>query len=910
VSGGFEPVAQWPIPPRGHAISQRVGARLAVFGLLLLVVEGGLGALGSLRAWVWALAVAQVGFAAAGFFLAGQRQRTLDIPSYVIAGGCVSLALGFVTRMLQESQGLGPREEVGFPGAVPFFVLAALAMLRGELVWLRRGKLLLDALIVVVAPWVAGLMFSDRVQLPPLEERGWATAVFFAASYSAAAYAVLAATRRVALERKGSTAAALALAMVCLAGAACAPVARQLSPGVGSLMPVQTLWSVGAALLALAGWRASRSALLQQGSEEMAPSGEDSRLRMLPAALAAVVVVASPIQQAASPGGPSGPLFYATFSLFWLIVARLLLTLAENRRLLRTVQSVDRGQLALRDLGAVLDSSLEEQTVWRNVCVQGQNLLRADSAVLWLVDRAANQIVAVEAVGGKREEFLRRTLSLDDRSSLAVRVVRNRASEIVRQAMEADRSAQLLTVLRGARCLAAVPLLREQRAVGALVFAHARDPLGFDHHDLARAEVLGNQATIVLRNATLYREVQQSLENARALYGFAQACDGAFDSQGVIRELLWTLYDKVHFDQASVLLADDGLLVSARGLTMRRLPGQQEPSLDVAPSRISPLASRSFRTRALAVARDGDGEFRPLLPDSAVQIVVPIFLRDAALGVVELESAEVDLLREPTQELVAGLARHAALTLNRLQLEEHTREVENLKKLDRLKTELLGNLSHELRTPLHAIKGYATTLLEHQRMKPDLRREFLQVIDSESDRLEELISNLLEMSRIEAGVLKVDPVPTQLASVAESAVKRLEHLSAEHTFRLQWDEDLWVNADIPRILQILMNLLSNAVKYSPEGGEILVRGRAEEDVLVVSVSDHGVGIPPREAAKIFDRFHRVEDDLARRVSGTGLGLAICKCLVVAHGGRIWVESVPGVGSTFSFTLPICDPGEQ
>ena len=140
-------------------------------------------------------------------------------------------------------------------------------------------------------------------------------------------------------------------------------------------------------------------------------------------------------------------------------------------------------------------------------------------------------------------------------------------------------------------------------------------------------------------------------------------------------------------------------------------------------------------------------------------------------------------------------------------------------------------------------------------------------------------------------------------------MERDQHLSVEHRLVVDWPADPRVVADLPRVLQVVTNLVNNAIKYSPDGGEIRVSGRAEGGSLHVSVADQGVGIPPRELDKIFDRFHRVDGDLARRVSGTGLGLAICRGLVEAHGGRIWVESEPGVGSTFTFTLPISESGE-
>lgn len=901
------------VPEIADGVRARIG-RGGWFALLAVVavVEAALAWQPALRLWAWVLALLGAGGAALCYLRAGQRGHRFDVTWMAAAGGCLSLLLGTLLRGTREYEGsvfLDARSaDSGLQGAVLFFFVAALSLIRGKGASLRRAKLALDVAILVIAPLVAALPFASLWSTREGEERVWATAVLFATSYAAVAYALLVAARREIVAGDGSARGTLTLAVCALAAAALVRSVRLLIEPFHELPLGQSLWLVGSLGMAVGGWRAASSA--EPADRHAEPErGEESRLRLLPPALAGLVVAFIALQQAGTREPPSGALFFGSSSLFWLIVSRLLVTLAENRRLVREMQTADRSQLMLRDLGSALNASLEPERVWHHVCTTGQALLGADSVVLWLVDRPAGEIVAVEVSGGRRDEVLQRRLSLSDTSSLAVRVARNRTPELVHQASEARRSHPLLTILRGSQCLLAVPIRRGPRAIGVLVFSHFRDPLAFRPEDIARAEVLANQAAVALRNAELYQEVRRGLDEMSALYEYARACDGAPSSEAIARELLATLYGKVEFQQGTVLLADSGMLVSTRGVVLRRLAGQSEPSWDVAPARVSPAASRAFRTRQPVRATPETPGFRPQLVDSVVQLAVPLALRDHAVGVVELESARADSLGEADQRLVSALARHAALAMDNLRLVEDTREVENLKKLDRLKTELLGTVSHELRTPLAAIKGYATTLLTHERMRPELRREFLSVIDSESDRLQELINNLLDMSRLEAGVLKVDPAPVQLRRVAETAVERAQHLTSDHRVLLEWSEDPWVMADAARILQVLTNLLSNAIKYSPDGGDIIVSARSERGMLLVSVKDSGVGIPPREVDKIFDRFHRVEGDLARRVSGTGLGLAICRGLVEAHGGRIWVESEPGVGSTFTFSLPICDPGE-
>jgi signal transduction histidine kinase len=233
------------------------------------------------------------------------------------------------------------------------------------------------------------------------------------------------------------------------------------------------------------------------------------------------------------------------------------------------------------------------------------------------------------------------------------------------------------------------------------------------------------------------------------------------------------------------------------------------------------------------------------------------------------------------------------------------RDVTREKELDQMKSQLLATVSHELRTPLASIKGFATTLLRQDVDWDDAsRREFLHIIDEESDRLSELIGNLLDMSRVEAGALRVVPETIDLLPIIHETAEEFQVLTRDHDFSIQVPLSLpRVYADPRRARQVLRNLLENAVKYSPNGGEISVAAYELPDRLRVCVSDQGLGIKPEDAERLFEQFFQVDSASTRRVGGSGLGLSICKAIVEAHGGSIWVESEPGKGSTFCFTLP-------
>jgi signal transduction histidine kinase len=231
------------------------------------------------------------------------------------------------------------------------------------------------------------------------------------------------------------------------------------------------------------------------------------------------------------------------------------------------------------------------------------------------------------------------------------------------------------------------------------------------------------------------------------------------------------------------------------------------------------------------------------------------------------------------------------------------RDVTRESEAERMRTALIANVSHELRSPLTAIKGYTDSLLGGGPWDADTEREFLTIIAASADKLAALVDNLLDAAKMEAGVLHLEREPVRVERIAHQVAGHRRALAPNHPVQVEAAPDLpLADADPMRVEQVIANLVDNAIKYSPTGGPITIR-IAGGDTLTVGVSDRGVGIAPEHAERLFERFYRVDNDLARTTKGVGLGLYICKSLVEAHGGRMWVDSAPGVGSTFSFTLP-------
>jgi len=233
-------------------------------------------------------------------------------------------------------------------------------------------------------------------------------------------------------------------------------------------------------------------------------------------------------------------------------------------------------------------------------------------------------------------------------------------------------------------------------------------------------------------------------------------------------------------------------------------------------------------------------------------------------------------------------------------------DVTEVRRLEQIRTDFVSNVSHELRTPVTSIKGFVDTLLEGAMDDRATLERFLGIISRETDRLAQIISDLLELSKLESRGTEVRKTPVSLQAVVEAALGIVQGKALQRNIHISVEisPDLPpVPADEALLVQVFVNLLDNAVKYTPEGGQVQVRARQEDGATRVDVCDTGIGIPPEHLPRIFERFYRVDKGRSRQLGGTGLGLAIVKHIVERHGGRVWVASTPGEGSTFSFTLP-------
>lgn len=282
--------------------------------------------------------------------------------------------------------------------------------------------------------------------------------------------------------------------------------------------------------------------------------------------------------------------------------------------------------------------------------------------------------------------------------------------------------------------------------------------------------------------------------------------------------------------------------------------------------------------------------------------VVPLQTARELIGEIRIWKNQQVLNTE--ERLLNIFATQSVLTIERIRLGEEARKSRVLEESDRLKTSLLSSVSHELRSPLAAIKASVSSLRSGEvEWESEARKELLTTVEEEIDHLNILVGNLLDMSRIEAGVLKPQRKPNILAEIVSAVIGRMRTQTQKFQIAVEVSDELpLVNVDFVQMEQVFTNLITNSLKYSPVGSTINISAsRRDSNYLLVILKNHSNPLPDSDLEKIFDKFYRLNP--SDRVTGAGLGLSICKGIIEAHGGKIWVENLPD-GLAFNFTVPI------
>ena len=505
----------------------------------------------------------------------------------------------------------------------------------------------------------------------------------------------------------------------------------------------------------------------------------------------------------------------------------------------------------LQRVSALLAADLEPRTVLRQIVAQASDLLKADACTLRLLE--GGELVA-RAVLGDASDLLsdRRSLASDP---VAAETLAGPAPVAIPD-LTADPRVADDPIVRDAGLAAylGVPVQTADGEIQGVLAVYARTPRSFRADEVDGLAALASSAAVALRNALLYERVAQEKDAGEAI--LAQVADAIVASDADDRITRW-----------------NAAAERVTGMRARRVLGRELGEL---------LRSE---------LGDSDGVARAALAAAAAGTSAPLEVRLERGGRDIWLSITAASLRDPREELPGTVFA--------------IRDVSDERRLDQVKSDFVATVSHELRTPLTSIYGFAETLLRADTtFGEDDRATFVRYIATEAERLTRLVDGLLSATRLEAGAVQLALGPVDVPALVREVATAAKGRSERHKVKIGVPtQPVYAMADQDRVRQVLINLVDNAIKYSPSGGEVKVQARARGRLVEIRVSDQGIGISELDQRNLFRKFFRVDASQRGGIRGVGLGLFLVRGFVAAMGGRIWVESELGKGSTFVVELP-------
>jgi two-component system NtrC family sensor kinase len=473
----------------------------------------------------------------------------------------------------------------------------------------------------------------------------------------------------------------------------------------------------------------------------------------------------------------------------------------------------------------------------------------------------------------------------------------------------------------GFRAILIVPLVREGVTIGAITLRRTEARL-FTERQVTLLKIFADQAVIAIENVRLFTELQ---EKNRALTQAHAQVTQALEQQTATADILKVIsgsptdvqpvFDAIAESAARLCSANDAQVLRVEGNVLRLIAAFGTPSMPpVRQLTRGYLIGRAVIDRTTLHVRDLAQALAEYPETTGARfgvqsaLAVPLLREGVALGVIRISRTEIQPFTDEQIALVQTFADQAVIAIENVRLFKELQVANReLEVASQHKSEFLANMSHELRTPLNAIIGFSEVLSE--RMFGELnekQEEYLKDIYASGTHLLSLINDILDLSKIEAGRMELELTDFDLPQAIDNALILVRERAGRRGIALEHsvDERLSeIRGDERKVKQVLLNLLSNALKFTLEGGRVEVRAGMVDGMAEISVTDTGVGIAPEDQGAIFEEFRQV-GTADKKAEGTGLGLTLCRKFIELHGGRIWVKSQVGVGSTFTFTIPV------
>jgi signal transduction histidine kinase len=581
-------------------------------------------------------------------------------------------------------------------------------------------------------------------------------------------------------------------------------------------------------------------------------------------------------------------------------------------RLLQEAERRARQLTMLNEIARSLSSTLELAPLFNQILNSAVEILNCEAGSLLLVDQHSGDLVFEAAVGPVAENLMGQRLppgtglvgkAVDTQQAFIVNDVR-RTKDWFEQS---DQRTGFTT-----NDLLVVPMIYKENVTGVVEVINRKDGRPFTNDDQELLTAFSSQAAVALENARLYTQTDQTLaarvDELSMMQRIDRELNASLDVNRAMRLTLdWAMrQSRANAGLVGIIDQDSVRVMAHQGYTTEALKFEKGLSTEF------PSITASIETGLPQfITLDGDRE-ASLLMDAKEQLVVPIQRENVVVGLLLLESRESGSYSEDNLAFLTRLMDHASIAIANAQLYSEVQQA-NL-----AKSEFVSFVSHELKTPMTSIRGFAD-LLAAGVVGPvnDNQSNFLSTIRSNVDRMATLVTDLADISRIEAGRLRLDFEPVRITDVIEDVTRSLIKLIEEkkQALNVNIPDDLppvW--GDKNRLIQVVTNLVSNAYKYSPPENPIFIKAELAENiwtdgspkVVHLSVQDTGFGISPENQKKIFQKFFRSDDQKVRDAPGTGLGLNITKQLVEMQGGLIWFESVFRSGTTFHVIMPIAE----
>jgi signal transduction histidine kinase len=590
-------------------------------------------------------------------------------------------------------------------------------------------------------------------------------------------------------------------------------------------------------------------------------------------------------------------------------------TAIEKARLLNELRQSLQQQTATADLLKIISrSTFDLKSVLQTLVESAAKLCEADMAT---TTRQINGVFYRAESYGFSREFMNYVKDIPvkaDRGSASGRaLLEGRAVHIPDVKADPEYTLAEAQRLGDFRTTFAVPMLREGVPIGVLSLARS-ELRPFTDKQIELVTTFADQAVIAIENARLLDELRQSLQQQTATADVLKVISrSAFDLRAVLQTLVESAARFCAADKAHIIREQNGGFYTAEAY------GYSRDFMDYVKNILFKAERGTVSGRALVEGRvvhvadvKTDPEYTLVeaqrLGDYRTALCVPMLREGVPIGVLALTRSEVRPFTDRQVELVTTFADQAAIAIANMRLfDEIQKKSRQLEEASQHKSQFLANMSHELRTPLNSILGYTELMADGAYGEPSEKMlGVLKRLEANGTHLLGLINAVLDLSKIEAGQLELELSDYTVHDIAQTVRSTLEPLAADKklAFKLELARELpRGHGDGRRLTQVLINLVGNAIKFT-DAGEVAIKAEANNGSFCVSVRDTGPGIAAADRAKLFQEFQQADNAITKKKGGTGLGLAISKRIIEMHGGRIWVESQPGQGSTFAFTVPV------